>query len=86
MGNDYAKLKANMSFATIPNKPLPKLVVWDAKNSMKICNDNLRHKISPEHTIELNKSINLIWFPSVLTDDNELNPMNKMPMSNLSWG
>ena len=42
--------------------------------------------MSPEHTIELNKSINLIRHPPVLNYDNELKPMNKIPMSNLSWG
>ena len=75
-----------MGFATMFNKILTKLVTWDADNEMDTCNDNSRHEVSPGYTIELNKLINSIRCPPDLTDGNELKPMKKMPMSNLSRG
>ena len=46
VGNYLSKRIANVGFATICNKILPKLVTWD--NAMSAFNDDLRHEMSLE--------------------------------------
>ena len=78
LGNDYVKRIPNVGFATIFNKILPNLVHWDADEVMIVQNNNAIHKMSYQHKIALEKSINLITHAPVLNENNELKPMHQM--------
>ena len=70
LGNDYVKRIPNVGHATIFKKILPKLLVWDDQDAMNTYNENLRYKISQQHVIELNKSINLLRHAPILCEEN----------------
>ena len=68
LGNDYTKRTPNAGYATIFEKILPKLVVWDAQDEMNICNENLICEMSQHHMIESHGSINLLRHAPILCE------------------
>ena len=75
LGCDYIDRMHNVGHSTLFNKTLPKLVSWTAQETMDVINNALKQKMTPDHKIELCKSINLFKFAPVLNNNNKLTPL-----------
>ena len=68
LGCDYIKRIINVGFTTLFKKTLSKLVTWEAKETIKTINNNLKLKMTEYNKNELNKSVNLLLHTPALNN------------------
>ena len=76
LGYDYLQWIYNCGYATIFKKVLPHLKEWSVSEAVNAIKNNTKVTMPSDYAINLEKTVNLFKYAPILSNNNQLIPLN----------